>query len=271
MNLTDIKAHWENWAKSYGTGLRATTKASTAKQLEIDALARTLRRIAGDSPQTLLEVGCGNGQNCLALAPLFPNSRFFGFDYVAEMVQAANTAKAEAKIGDQVVFFQDDVMALDRQPPRTYDIIFTVRCLINLNDVELQTRAIRALCDWLPAGGHLVMLENSQQSYGLQNMARTTVGLPPRTPAAFNLFFDESVILPSLESAGMEVLDVEDYISFHDLVLYVLVPLLNNGTVDYEHPLVAAATKLNATVSHQMPGAFGPFGQSRLFLGRKRS
>jgi hypothetical protein len=92
--------------------------------------------------------------------------------------------------------------------------------------------------------------------------------LPARTPAAFNLFFDETRILPHLKMLGFEV-EIEDFISLHDLMLYVLVPAINGGTVDYDHPLVHAATRLNVAVSAEISSAFGAFGQGRMFVCRK--
>jgi hypothetical protein len=150
-----------------------------------------------------------------------------------------------------------------------YDIIFTDRCLINLNTDELQTTAISELCNRLKPGGHLLMIENSQQTYDRQNRARELGGLEPRSPAEFNHFYNEDVILPHLQSIGMEVQEIEDLISLHDLVLYVLVPMINDGKVDYDHPLVQAATQLNIAVSSEMPGAFGQFGQNRLYFCHK--
>ena len=56
---------------------------------------------------------------------------------------------------------------------------------------------------------------------------------------------------------------VDEFAALHDLVLYVLVPASNGGTVDYGHPVVEAATRLLLAC----PGAGGvtSAGQNRLF------
>ena len=113
------------------------------------------------------------------------------------------------------------------------------------------------------------MIENSFATYQEQNHCRELLGLKPRTPAAFNLFFDESRIRPHIAAIGLNLVDVEDFISLHDLVLYALVPAINGGEVDYEHPLVHAATVLSKEMSGTKPGAFGTFGQNRLYVCRK--
>jgi len=271
MKLEEIKGHWSDWATTYGASLRATTKTSTAKAMELDAFGRAFDRlIAADAnPRKALEIGCGNGFNCLYLAKRFPQLTFKGVDFIPEMVAAANQAKAEEGLDDtRLQFAVDNVLELANIDP-TYDIIFSDRCLINLNTDELQKQAITSLCARLNSGGSLLMIENSQQTYAKQNSAREVLGLPPRSTAEFNHFFNDDVILPHLESLGMEILDVEDFISLHDLMLYVFVPLLNEGEVDYEHPLVQAATKLNISVSNEQHGAFGSFGQNRLYFCKK--
>lgn len=271
LNLEEIRSHWKDWAGKYGKELRATTKTSTLKTIEVDALARAIRSIEIEkgSELTILEMGCGNGQNCLSLSRLFPQASFTGVDFISEMVDAANSLKKDNGVSDaQLTFREGNVLNLDF-PQSSFDIIFTDRCLINLNTDSLQQQAIKSLSDSLKDGGYLLMIENSQQTYDDQNKARELVGLAPRTPAEFNHFFNEDTLLPYIASIGLDLRDVEDFISIHDLVLYVLVPMLNGGVVDYEHPIVEAATKLNLALSSVRPDGLGAFGQNRLFKCRK--
>src|SRR5262249_1850546 len=72
MRASDIHAHWQDWAVRYGTDLRATTIASSIKRLEIAALHRAIERVVLPSSEaSILEIGCGNGQNLVALAKIF--------------------------------------------------------------------------------------------------------------------------------------------------------------------------------------------------------
>ncbi|WP_232302784.1 class I SAM-dependent methyltransferase, partial [Elstera litoralis] len=68
MDSKQIFEHWSNWAETYGTNLRATTKTGTAKLLELDALARRLGLLNTTESADILEVGCGNGINCISLS-----------------------------------------------------------------------------------------------------------------------------------------------------------------------------------------------------------
>ncbi|HXP31156.1 MAG TPA: class I SAM-dependent methyltransferase [Stellaceae bacterium] len=271
MESRRIHEHWSNWAATYGTGLRATTKTRTAKALEIDALCRRLNSLLGDKTEArALEVGCGNGINCVALAKALPNMRFDGVDYVPDMVAAARENGRAGGVEARLRFFVGDALHLDEIAGlgSAYDLVFTDRCLVNLNTVEQQKLGITALAAKLRRGGHLLMIENSLTTYGKQNRLRELLGLPPRQPADFNLFFDETEIRPHIRATGLELIDVEDFLSLHDLMLYVLVPAINGGAVDYEHPLVQAAAKLNQEMSATEPGGFGAFGQNRLFVCR---
>ncbi len=275
MNDSEIRKHWQNWAQEYGTGLRATTKRPSAKELEIDALARHFRTVAvPERSFDVLEVGCGNGHNLLALAELFPQAQFTGVDYVPEMIAATKTSLKglPPSTADRIRLHVGDVLdlsAIGGLLPQ-YDVVFTDRCLINLNTAQKQTLAIEELGRRLKPTGSLILIENSLQTYESQNDCREILGLHRRVPEKFNLFFDETVILPHLHQLFHSV-DIEDFISFHDLVLYVLTPLLCNGKVDHSHPLVEAAKKLNITISQSRPSAFGCFGQNRLYHCRRHA
>jgi SAM-dependent methyltransferase len=272
MDSEEIRRHWSSWANAYGGTLRATTKTWTAKALEIDALSRRIRSIMGEHGDGhLLEMGCGNGINCIELAKAFTRVRLDGVDFIPEMVSAATENSEKGEVEDRVRFFVGDAVGVESVLGlrSIYDAVFTVRCLINLNTLALQKRAISALAAKVQPGGYLLMIENSQATYRDQNHCREILGLKSRTPAAFNLFFEEAEIRQHIAEIGLDLIDVEDFISLHDLVLYVLVPAFNGGTVDYDHPLVQAATMLNKEVSAVRPSAFGAFGQNRLFVCRK--
>jgi SAM-dependent methyltransferase len=272
MDAQQIRQHWANWAAQYGTDLRATTKTWTAKALELDSLARHLRPfLSGNAEARVLEVGCGNGINCVELAKQFPDARFDGVDFIDDMIARAVENGRISRVQDRVRFFVGDAVDIDRlsglEP--TYHAVFTDRCLINLNSLALQKACITSLAAKILPGGCLLMIENSARTYADQNYYRQVLGMEPRVPAAFNLFFDEQEIRPHLASVGLELTEVEDFSSLHDLMLYVLLPAINGGTIDYDHPLVQAATRLSIGLASDQPRMFGSVGQNRLFVCRQ--
>ncbi len=270
MDKHGVHDHWSDWARRYGSALRATTKTGTAKRLEIDALDRALKRYAVADGSSVLEPGCGNGFNLVALANAYPKLVFHGYDYVAEMVEAADDNLRKADCADRVDVWQGDLRSDAAHPKMrdTYDVVFTDRCLINLASAEEQVAAIARLAALLRPGGLLFLVENSRQTHGRQNDLREHAGLPRREPAAFNCFFDDEVIIPALQRE-CELLEIEDFGSLHDIALYVLVPATNGGEVDYDHPLVEAATLTSLAEAGR--GEHGSYGQNRLYVARRKA
>ena len=271
MDQAENREHWTRWAQDYGADLRATTKARTAKILELDALVRRIGAEFGDRGFTALEAGCGNGINCVHLAVRFAQATLDGVDFVAEMIAGAEQNAAANGVSDRTRFFVGDVTNLDalRELRPDYDLVFTDRCLINLQSAELQGRGIAALAEKVRPGGIMLMIENSLQTYGRQNDARIALGLDPRQPAEFNRFFTEEEMRGHIDAAGLDLADTEDFSSLHDLLLYAIVPATNGGVVDYDSPLVAAAAQLSLELSARQPSPFGAFGQNRLYVCRK--
>jgi SAM-dependent methyltransferase len=271
MDRAGIRDHWTSWAQAHGTHFKATTRGLTAKLLELDAFRRRLQQLFGTGEFSALEVGCGNGINCIEMAKVFERATFDGVDFIPEMIEAAVESARSAGIEHRTRFMVGDVTRLDAVSNlhETYDVVLTDRCLINLNTAELQGRAIKDLAGKLVPGGFLLMVENSRFTHGRQNRAREAVGLEPRTPAEFNRFFTEEEMTAHVDAAGLDLVEIEDFSSFHDLVLYALVPATNGGAIDYQHPAVAAAAELSSRFATTEQNAFGAFGQNRLYVCRK--
>ena len=79
-------------------------KTGTAKILEINAIWRKL--LTEKELKSVLEVGCGNGVNCVELALRFPEHTFDGVDFVDEMVASAQSRAEENQLGDRVRFLK---------------------------------------------------------------------------------------------------------------------------------------------------------------------
>ena len=270
-NLEQIRAHWKNWANTFGTDLRATTKTGTAKQVEISALIKTINSIKSSLPigSKILEIGCGNGHNLLSLYKSYPEYKYEGIDFIEEMIDSAEKNKSEYRIPNESMIFKvGNVLDLD-ETLNNFDLIFTIRCLINLNSDQLQLEAIKNISAKIKPGGHLLMLENSQNSYNKQNNLRHLVGLEKRVPAEFNHFFNEDTLIKDLSNFGLKEIRNENFTTLHDLVLYILVPMINGGNIDYKHPIVEAAMKLSIAISESSDEALGDYGQNRLYLFQK--
>lgn len=271
MDREAVRDHWDTWAHAYGEDLRATTRCHSIKTLEIDALQRWLETLGGAEAASILEVGCGNGINGIALTDRNPELRYVGLDYSDAMVESASAAvgQLDDSHAARLHFAAGDVRSLDRDgaPDGPFDFAFTDRMLINLTSAAEQLAAIEAIASQVKPGGHFLMLENSVQSHARLNGLRGSLGLPPRPVAEFNVFIDEeTVIAPFAERA--ELIDVDDFSAIHDLVLYAVQPALGDGEVAYDTPLMEKLTEALVTLNGEEIERRGAFGQNRLWVWR---
>lgn len=275
------RAHWEDWASTYGSDLRATTKCHSIKRLELEAISRHIDGLGG--APAMLEVGCGNGYNGLALANRHPELRYLGLDFSAEMIGHAVAAvrDAPAQVADRVAFHVGDArrlaapLTLDgadvshvgaawAPPVAAVDLVLTNRMLINLASADEQLDAMRRIRSMLVPGGRFLMLENSVQTHARLNDVRVALGLPVRPAAQFNHFIDErAVIAPFAQE--MTLRDVEDLGAIHDLLLYAVEPKLSDGEVTYDSPLLTVVTEALLALGRSA-GEQLPFGQNRLWV-----
>ena len=151
-----------------------------------------------------------------------------------------------------------------------YDFVITNRMLINLNSWALQQEAIQNIVELLKPGGSLIIIENFVNSYANQNTLRELIDLPPRVPDSYNKFLDEKLFEKFVsEEIGLEIMKVDNFASLHDILLYVLLPHLNSGTISYDHPLMNIVTEFLVKLPNELSGSFGYFGQNNLYVLRR--
>ncbi len=273
MEMQQIREHWDNLARKYALDLKSTTKTPTIKQLEIHALGRAIRTAFPDASakRSVLEIGCGNGHNLFGLWKQFASYHFTGLDYSPQMIESAQCIR-EAYPEADMHFGVSDILTLHQMSlnPAHYDVVFTDRCIINLNTWELQKTSLRNSADRMKTGGVLMILENFTGNYGNQNRLRESVGLPARTPDPYNRFMHETEFQHFVTGELGLIHEVtDDFGSLHDILLYVLIPAVNEGKVDYSNPIMEAVTSLLTKMPDDFQHRFGPFGQNRLYVFRK--
>jgi ubiquinone/menaquinone biosynthesis C-methylase UbiE len=261
------KKHWEENVEKFGMSLTSTTKTETIKKLEVDALTRTIKLFSNNG-KTILEVGCGNGHNIFHLSKTFPTRNFTGIDYVDSMIK---NAKVLCKNRKNVNFYTEDIFKLDKNKKllKEYDIIFSDRCLINLQSDKKQKKGFLQMVKKTKKDGIIICLENFVDIHKNQNSMRKMVGLPARKIAEYNKFIDVLDWL-NYTKEFCNLIHWEDYSSLHDLILYVILPMTNGGKIEYDHPIVKAITDFCLEYyKHKTPN-FGTFNQNRLYVFRKK-
>jgi SAM-dependent methyltransferase len=96
------------------------------------------------------DVGCGLGASTILMAKAFPKSKFFGFDYHAPSIEAANKRARDAGVADRVVF---DVARATDFPGDGYDLIAHFDCLHDMEDpvgaAKRARQAVAATGTWM--------------------------------------------------------------------------------------------------------------------------
>ena len=280
MKSEDVKKHWDSWANEFELELRSTTKEINIKRIELNAIEKFIHDNAD-----VLNIGCGNGYDLIYFASkrkisakgidisenmirnakkliqaidqgfLLPES----FKKVIPSVNKEECKKIEWEVAD-ILSYRDN---------KRYDIVFTIRCIINLTDIEKQKKAIKKIADLVKKDGYFLMMENSIQNYALQNKARVIAGLRPRIPPAFNLFIDEEVILPEVKKF-FDVEPVIDHSSLHNIFQYIILPSVEDK-IYYDTPIMNKVTELIIELNNKgLPNNFSNFGQGKLWILRKK-
>jgi len=77
------------------------------------------------------DVGCGKGASTVLMAKAFPKSKFFGFDYHTESIEAARESARHNGVADRVTF---EVSKAKEYPGRNYDFVAVFDCLHDMGD-----------------------------------------------------------------------------------------------------------------------------------------
>jgi SAM-dependent methyltransferase len=99
------------------------------------------------------DVGCGHGHSTLIMAKAYPKSRFWGFDYHAESIQAAQDRAQQDGLGDRVTF---QVASAKGYPKESFDLICFFDCLHDMGD---PVGAAKHAAQSLAPGGTVMLVE----------------------------------------------------------------------------------------------------------------
>ena len=133
-NFDKIKNYWESRAKEDGS-VQSTTNDVYLREIETRVLGDFILKL---SPETVADIGCGDGCTTIATALKLPSVKFWGFDYAESMIRNANRNLSETGL-ENVSFEVGDITDSVKG---NYDLIYTTRCLINLPQRRLQINAI---------------------------------------------------------------------------------------------------------------------------------
>lgn len=248
-----VKEFWNERAK---LGEAAGSNDVIAKQIEVNAIMTFMK-----DGMDVLDVGCGNGITAIAVAEKF-KLNLKALDYAEQMVVHARTLAAKADIKGSLQFDTGDVRRLT-EDLGLFDVIYSERVLINLDNWEEQQQAICTIGNRLKKGGVYVMCENSMEGLESINALREAVELPRINPPWHNRYFKESEIA-GFRPDGLvleEVRFISSTYAFLSRVVNAWLAKQEGRDPSYDAPVNQLALKLPA---------FGGIGQTKIWVWKKQ-
>ncbi len=114
----------------------------------LDGVVEKLERGAA-----VADVGCGEGVSTILMAKAFPKSQFYGYDYHAGSIEAAQRAAGEQGVAERVSF---EVSAAKSFPAKGFDLVCFFDCLHDMGD---PVGAARRVKETLKADGSWMVVE----------------------------------------------------------------------------------------------------------------
>lgn len=231
----DIKSYWEMKALDSKT---TTTNDIYLRELELSTLVNTFKEINETIPiKEVLDLGCGDGKTIIKLAQEFPNMKFTGFDYSKNMIQKAKEL-AQSNNKSNTKFICDNILNLYKYN-KTYDIIITDRCLINLKSFELQRKMIHLISTRVNREGYYIAIENFIETHNNLNKLRKIYNLDKIPIRWHNLYFKESEFFEMCKNIfkRIQFIDFASSYYFTTRVIYSYLCSLNLEEPNYEHEI----------------------------------
>jgi ubiquinone/menaquinone biosynthesis C-methylase UbiE len=245
-----IKQYWTERAEQKGASTQVTTDDVFFRELEIAKFKEKISALSPPDGATVADIGCGDGYSTLSIAAAFPTLRFVGIDCNEKMFAIAQKrCLAQTDLVNRVSFQLGDARRLSSfLGADRFDIILTMRSLINLPNTRQQYNALRQIAKHLKAGGYYFGSENFIQGQNAFNRLRVAMGLPEIPVRWHNHFFDEVEFFAETEPF-FEAVTIENFASSYYLatrIIYSAGCHLKSEEPDYFHPIHQVAGKLPA-------------------------
>lgn len=265
-----VGAHYNEVARQSGASPSATMADEIIRAKETKAILDFVRRnckyyagdgvenMRGNSPLTLVDVGCGNGYTLTEIAKEFPTLHASGIEYNDAMREHAKN-RVSSRPGDL-----RDFESLGT-PDGSVDLVICQRVIINLLDLQDQKTAMNNIARMLRPGGEVLFIEVFESGIARLNEARTEFDLANIPAAIHNLplpddFFDHPDLEPTpLASAAPNLLSTHYFVTrvLHDVALAGKEPKRNSHFVRF--------------MSAALPDSVGNFAPLRFITLRRKT
>jgi len=150
------------------------------------------------NPETILDIGCGNGQRTLLFSK-YTKNKIIGIDYSEAMIDEANKLlqKQDETTKKKLSFKKDDINNFTTDT--TFDAIISCRCIINQPSHEKQIELFHKIFHKLNHGGSLIIAEISMEGMEKLNKIRNKYHLPQMHERWHNLHINEKIVFPEIK------------------------------------------------------------------------
>jgi ubiquinone/menaquinone biosynthesis C-methylase UbiE len=195
----EIKKFWNERAE---LGYLAGSSDINLKKIEISAISSYIA-----NGMKILDFGCGNGVTAIEIARRF-SVQILAIDYAEEMIKAAKqNLDIEYNLQGSLKFEIGDINSLIEIKEK-FDLIYTERTIINLQDWSSQKTAIIRLLSLLGENGKYIMCESSQDGLNNINYLRQKIRLMNIFPPWHNRYLrDDEVNTIDVPNIKLERID----------------------------------------------------------------
>jgi ubiquinone/menaquinone biosynthesis C-methylase UbiE len=217
-----------------------------------------------ENNKTILELGCGNG---LILKRLIKNKKikkYYGTDFVKELINICIKKYKSKKINFQTL----DMTLLDKKTFKIkYDYIITKRAIQNILSTKLQLKTIDNIGYFLKKNGKMILVESSINAQNNINKVRKNFNLAKIIPPFHNLFFNDNKVR-MYNFKNVKLVKIDNFSSsfyFTSRIIYALyAKIFLKKQPFYNHPLNIIASMLDAKLIKE------DFSQIKTYIFKKK-
>lgn len=251
----NVKKHYDQEAIKHKLTSHSTMPDKNVRILEIHNILKYL-----DEDSECLEVGCGNGWASVEISNL-KKINLTSMEINNKMFKLA-LKQPKNKIEGKLRFIRKDILRYSKKDH--YDIVFSIRCIINIMEWALQKKALQNMCTSVKSGGRLILLEAFSDGLENLNEARKELSLGSIKPASHNLHLNKKKVISQLEKCGLELVNEDNFLSsyyFWTRVIYPSIATSNNLQLFFN-------SKIDEFFSHFPP--YGNFAHIKILVFHKK-
>jgi len=229
MSNNKIENHYDEQAELYQNSPKSTMPDLFVRNLEIKKIQDYIKNFNIKKNTRIVDIGCGNGYTITKLSKKF-SCDFIGIDSNQKMIDLALKRKQK-----KVKFMKDSILKSNLKS-NSFDIVYTQRCLINLENKQNQKKSINEIHRILKKGGIFIMIEAFEDGLKELNSARKVLGLKKIPPSWHNYYFNKFFLKKIFEgkfidqvSKSKTKFNYESFLSSYYFGSRVIYPSLIDG------------------------------------------